>query len=79
MTKQDALDERVKLWLSGQEPQRCKEIAEGTGATELEVHRAMIRLIDKGSVYKSYRRSAPEGFVYERADGGYSPGPGDAA
>ena len=80
LTKEQAFDERVLMFLAGQDPQRCVAIARDMNENEFDVRRALIRLLDRGRVFKTYMKNAePADFYYERADGGYSPEPQGAA
>lgn len=75
-----AMDEAVSLFMTGKDAMRIKPIADGMGENEFDVRRSLMRLVDRGVVVKVYLRQAtPPDFYYERAHGGYSPGPGDAA
>lgn len=80
LTKDQAFDERVILFLAGQDPMRCVDIARGMKENEFDVRRSLIRLLDRGRVFKTYMKNAePADFYYERAEGGYSPSPKGAA
>ena len=47
LTKEQAFDARVMMFLAGQDPMRCTEIAEGMEENEFDVRRSLIRLIDR--------------------------------
>ena len=80
LTKEQAFDARVMMFLAGQDPMRCTEIAEGMEENEFDVRRSLIRLMDRGEVFKQYlKHTAKPDYYYERARGGYSPTGGDAA
>lgn len=76
LTKDQAFDERVMLFLAGQEPLQCHELAQHLNSDPFTTRHALLRLMKAGRVIETRRR---DGIVYERAHGGYSPGPGSAA
>ena len=80
LTKEQAFDARVMMFLAGQDPMRCTEIADGMEENEFDVRRSLIRLMDRGDIHKQYlKHGAKPGDYYERAHGGYSPEPKGAA
>lgn len=75
-----AMDEAVKKFLMGRDAMRIKQIAKEMGEDPFDVRRSLIRLVDRGEVFKVYQRTpAPGDWAYEKAHGGYSPTGGDAA
>lgn len=80
LTQEQAFDAKVMLFLAGQPPRRCKDIASDMEENEFDVRRSLIRLLDRGEVLKAYHKHAAKpDWYYERAHGGYVPGPKGAA
>lgn len=70
------MDEAVMGFLIGQPLLTCYQIAKGMGENEFEVRHSLIRLQNRGDVYKQYLKNVEKpDYYYERAHGGYSPDP----
>lgn len=77
--KEREQDQQIMKFMKGKPAMTCKEIEAGTGISEFDLRKSLIRLCDKNELAKWFSiNSKPPGWVYERAHGGYSPG-GSAA
>ncbi|MDX1558991.1 MAG: hypothetical protein R3193_08810 [Marinobacter sp.] len=78
--KERQQDIQVMAYLSGKDAMTCQQIEAGTGISEFDLRKSLMRLCDKKELHKWFStNSKPPGWVYEKAHGGYSPEPKGAA
>ena len=76
LTKDQAFDAKVMLFLAGQEPQTVCNVAIGLEVKAEDARASLHRLSDSGQVQKIVRNGGPE--LFQLSAGGYSPDPAAA-